>query len=213
VCRVRLCSHPRQSGDVQRPVVISDEDAVAEASRLGQQLGAVRRAAGYTTRAVAAAAGVNLGTLWRLETGRNAASMYKFGSLAKALRHRIELDDGSDRPRMPLAERALWPPGWAGAGPPDLQPSLRNAYEQLRLGAELFWIRRHLLGLTDEAVCELLGMSHHTLRAVEFGPRWPYLTSVIRVVALSGRRLELAPDRVPPRLPPWLPLDQPDAIV
>lgn len=64
--------------------------------------------------------------------------------------------------------------------------------------------------LTDEAECELLGMSHHTVHAVEFGTAskpasgWPYLTSIIRVAGLTGRRIELCGLNEDARMPPWL---------
>lgn len=76
--------------------------------------------------------------------------------------------------------------------------------------------------LSDDAMCELLAISHHTLRSVEFGPRleskkrgvegsptdaavvgWPRLASMVRVAAVTGRRLVLVDEALLQRLPPW----------
>lgn len=189
--------------------VMSDEDAFAEAARLGAQLRQARLRRNMTTRQAAERMSINLGTLWRLETGRNAASLSTFLRMVVLLAHDVELDDGTSRPRVWIRERYRWPyPDQAPReeltdaqrlNEPFLKERMRN-----RVGAELHWLRVIALNLNQQQACALLGMSHHTLDAVEWAMDWPYLTSVIRVAALSGRRLELRGLEDPPLLPPWI---------
>jgi hypothetical protein len=78
--------------------------------------------------------------------------------------------------------------------------------DRVRVGAELWWARQHELDppLDAAALCSLLGMSAHTLTAVEFGPAWPDLASLIRVAGVTGRRVMVV-DRAWPAPPlPWL---------
>jgi hypothetical protein len=143
---------------------------------------------------------------------------------------RLELDDGAERPReMPRHALALPEPNdyvWfpIEAGSPTAHQDIRCFYRLYGMGQELWWGRRQELSkyLTDDAMCELLGISHHTLRSVEFGPRlrgsrgragrgsarvgvtgWPRLASMVRVAAVTGRRLVLVDEALLLRLPPW----------
>jgi hypothetical protein len=76
---------------------------------------------------------------------------------------------------------------------------------RIRLGCEL-WSARYieLVEPLDAAgACRLLDISHHTLQAVERGPKWPDLATFVRVAALTGRRLVLTSQEAGLRAPPW----------
>lgn len=202
-------------------MVLTNEQVAGEVARLSSSLRQRRGELRVTTRDAAARAQMNQGTLWRLESGQNAPRLWPFGRLAHALGLQLELDDGRDRPRLSLPAEFLWPGGRVGYWPstrarlsstPDADRFLDGVRQ--RIGAELRWARTAELdpALTQESACELLGMSHHTLRAVEVGlasmpaSGWPYLTSIIRVAGLTGRRVELCDLTEPSRIPPWLDL-------
>lgn len=78
-------------------------------------------------------------------------------------------------------------------------------WERVQIGAELWWARWVELAdpLHDAAMCRLLGISRHTLTAVEYGPRFPDLAMVVRVGAVTGRRLVLTETDADLRVPPW----------
>ena len=204
---------------MRKPVVLSEQEVSSEAARLIAGLREARLTAKVSGRKVAAQAGIVQSSVWRFEVGRVVPRLWQIGRLAHALGRRLELDDGERRPRMPLEEKYLWPPGhgfWPSSRALKSPPEGAGwAVDRVRarIGAELTWARRWEFDppLRDEAACELLGMSHHTLRAVESGPEWPYLTSVIRVAGLSGRRLALCDLDAHSRRPPWVELPGPPA--
>jgi transcriptional regulator with XRE-family HTH domain len=209
--------------------VLGDLEVSAEVQRLGAELRAARETAGLSHRALAAAADVNQGTVFRVERGLTAAGYPTFSRLAEASGVRLELDDGRRRPRtlpsyaVPLSVpgAGLFPP-MAGYGAPGYQQQTRLFYRLCAMGEELRWARQHEFAepVTASEVCELLGFSHHTLRGVEDGPTsqtrpgpdgeddrvlvgWPRLSALIRAAAVTGRRLVLVSESEPLREPPW----------
>jgi transcriptional regulator with XRE-family HTH domain len=201
---------------VRDPVVLGDAEVAAELVRLCGALRAARVTAGVSTREAAAAAEVNLGTLWPLEQARNRPTFLVFARLAEVAGATLELEDqsaGKPLHRLRVGQGWPLPPGYQ-LGPAmvyaDWSPQKRGTHQRMhstraRLGAELWWARLSELAepLDGASACRLLGMSHHTLAAVEFGPDWPDLASVVRVAGLTGRRVVLTSMGAGLRLPPW----------
>jgi transcriptional regulator with XRE-family HTH domain len=194
-------------------VVLPREAVEAEVARLCQELAEARRARGLSIRSVAESAGINHGTVWRIENGRSRPTLLRFLRFVLAVGLLVDLDDGADRPMVPMSR---WRPNrdylrrlgvvdvpaddgrsWYSADP----GSVRS-----RLGCELWWARHNDLAdpLDAAGMCFLLEMSHHTLEEVEFGfNMWPSLASVVRVAGVTGRRLVLNDSSEGWRSPPW----------
>lgn len=195
------------------PVVLTDAVAAAELARLCGELWEARERAGVSTRAAAAVGGVNLGTLWRVERARSRPTFQVLARLAEVAGVTLEIDDGRPVSRQPASQEWPLPPGYR-LEPVIVQdawePAKRRLHQRMhhvrvRLGAELWWARHAELAdpMDAETVCRLLGMSHHTLSRVEFGPSWPDLASIVRVAGLTGRRVVLAPVDGGLRVPAW----------
>jgi transcriptional regulator with XRE-family HTH domain len=198
---------------VGSPQVLTEPEVRAELLRLVVELRAAREASSWTTREVAERAGMGAGALWRLEQGRNLPTFLKLSALAEALELLLEVDDGVERPRQPLEAPRWLPPGYrqrlaivyADWPREKMEKHGRLHTVRLTLGAELWWARQVELtpALDAAAAARLLGMSPHTLKAVEFGPDWPDVASIVRAAGLTGRRLTLTPASAGRRVSPW----------
>ncbi len=185
----------------------------AEVARLCAELREARIAQRYSTRETADLAGINLGTLFRLEQGRTRPTFTRFARVAATIDVQLEYDADPKPRRFPPRTRWPVPPGYryrpvvveAGWDEDARWWHERLHYIRVRLGAELWWARQQELvpPLDAEAACRLLGMSHHTLVAVESGPGWPDLASIVRAAGLTGRRLVLAARQQGLPVPPW----------
>jgi transcriptional regulator with XRE-family HTH domain len=208
-------------------VALSDSEVASEVGRLCVEIRQARLAAGRTTREVAAAAGMNQGSLYRIEQGQIQPAYLTYARLAEVLGKRLELDDGAARARV-VPRHVLMLPGGEVHCPTTEYPSWRQDvrlfYRLHGLGQELRWARHNDLETypTDDVLCDLLGISHHTLRSVEAGPKvpltdsrqvdggdrkdrlgWPRLASMVSIAAVTGRRLVLVDEALLLRLPPW----------
>ena len=195
------------------PVVLTDEQVDAELTRLCADLRAARVHSGLSARSAAANAGLNPATLWRVENAHTRPTLLVFTNLSLMLGVHPEIDDGNPAPRRPMSARWRLPPGYrlrpavVEAGWDPLKRFWRGVFHlrRVRLGAELWWARRQELTvpLDARAACRRLGVSHHALSAVEHGPSWPDLATVVRVAGLTGRRIVLTSDEDGERVPPW----------
>jgi transcriptional regulator with XRE-family HTH domain len=181
------------------PVVLTDAEVGAELGRLAGELKAARQASS-SGRDAAAAAGTNQSTVWRIENARTRPTFRIFVRLALVAGALLDLDDGRTPPRRPPRPEVLARHGYA---PPPLiayadwspeQYAVEDALHRtrVRLGAELWWARRTELDppLDAAGTCRLLGISHHTLTAVERGPGdLPDLASVVLVAGMTGRKV------------------------
>lgn len=210
---------------------MTDTMVGAELGRLVGQLKVERQAIGLSTREAAARAQMNQGTLWRLETARTRPTFLRFARLVDVLGLRIELWrglaparagqpwdldlEGPEPRRLPLDWTVISPlqyrtrellvhDSWSQQVREEF---LRLHQTRTRIGVDLWWGRYIDLdpGLDAQAVCRLLGMSHHTLTAVEHGPGWPDMASIVLLAGLTRRRLELVEADLGPLVPPWAP--------
>lgn len=123
----------------------------------------------------------------------------------------VELDDGHGRPRTLDPTAVALPPHYRPGVPvvsaDDVYPfaTVESHWERVRLGARLWWARHREVNppMSAADVRRTLGMSAHTLTAVEFGPGWPSVTSIVRVAALFDMTLTLVPAATAQQQPPW----------
>ncbi|WP_395659982.1 helix-turn-helix domain-containing protein [Nocardioides sp.] len=182
---------------VTPPVVLAGGEVDRRRLELTSQLGRLRTEAGLSVRAVADQAGVSTGTLWRIETGRADPRWSTFAMLAGRYGHLVDVLH-PDRPRPPGLDyevaaqtEGYWP--CSRRVPMVLHADSRwwtNA-QIVRIGAELWWARRHELNppLDATGAAALLGINRSTLRNVEHGAFQPRLSTVIAAAGLTGRHL------------------------
>lgn len=209
-----FCSRTEQNRAVSSVRRLPDEEVAAEVTRLCGDLRAARHAVGMTTREVAEHARIQQATVWRMETAKNQPTLLRYLLAVLAVGSLVDLDDGTARPIVSMFD---WPshPGYRQQEPigdvtwteDDWWRNRVVRVPRWRLGSELWWARQLDVPerLDVSAACRLLGMNHHTLTDVEFGPGWPSLASLVRTAGLTGRKVVLNAIDDGWRTPPWVP--------